>query len=96
MTSQLLRSLCQFPEPDFLQLKKEMAMHMTDPKDRIRLKGLDMSEGPATIEAQREAWGEWLHSIGVRYWGPGTARKWDLETGQEQWVEHTNISTTLD
>lgn len=95
MTSQLLRSLCQFSEPDFLQLKKEVATRMADPKNRIGPEGLDMSEDPAATEAQREAWEEWLHGIGVRYWGPGTARKWNLETGQEQWVEHTNMSTLL-
>lgn len=86
MTCQLLRSLCQFPEPDFLQFKKEMMVYTADLKNRIGSGGAATGKDPAITEAQRE---EWLNAfvdsgIGVRYWGPGTARKWDFETGQEQ------------
>lgn len=78
MTAQLLRRLCQFPEPDFLQLKRELAAYMADPGNRIA--------------SQDSVPQEWLDAfidsgIGVRYWGAGTSRKWDLSTNQEQWVD---------
>lgn len=90
MTSQLLQKLCQFPESDFLQLKREMVVHMTDPKNRIGLENLG-GKGFAITGARRKVWEMWLDGfidggIGVRYWGPGTDRKWDFRTGREWWV----------
>lgn len=72
---------------------------MVDPKNRIGLEELG-GEDFTTTEAQRKVWEKWLDGfidgdISMRYWGPGTNRRWDLTTGRERWVERANMFSTV-